>query len=64
MDCVQGVGIWEFPKIWATFLGGPQNKDYNILGCVLGPLILGNYFLGFPKPQTLEFRVWERPRSR
>ena len=28
--------IWEFPKITGTFLGGPHNKDYTILGSILG----------------------------
>ena len=25
-----------FPKIRGTFLGGPHNKDYSFLGCILG----------------------------
>ena len=25
--------------------GGPHNKDYSILGSILGPLILGNYHI-------------------
>ena len=25
------------------FFGGPHNKDYSILGSILGPPILGNY---------------------
>ena len=28
--------IWEFPKIRGTFLGGPSNKDYCLLGSILG----------------------------
>ena len=32
---------WEFPKIRGTFLGGPHNKDYNILGSILGPPYFG-----------------------
>ena len=33
-----GVGLskWEFPKIRGTFLGGLNNKDYSILGSILG----------------------------
>ena len=35
-----GVGgtqvIWWFPKIRGTFLGCPHNKDYSILGSILG----------------------------
>ena len=30
-----------------TLFGGPYNKDYSILGSILGSLILGNYHLGF-----------------
>ena len=28
--------IWGFPKIRGTFIGGPHNKDYSILGLILG----------------------------
>ena len=28
--------LWEFPKIRGTFLGVPFNKDYSILGSILG----------------------------
>ena len=35
-----------FPMIRGTiFLGGPHNKDYSILGSILGPPILGNYHM-------------------
>ena len=27
---------WEFPKIRGTLFGGPHNKDYSILGSILG----------------------------
>ena len=30
-----------FPKF--GFLGGAHSKDYSILGCILGPPVLGNY---------------------
>ena len=33
--------IWEFPKIRGTFSGGPYNKDYSILGSILGSPYLG-----------------------
>ena len=33
--------IWEFPKIWGTFLGVPYDKDYSILGSILGPPSFG-----------------------
>ena len=29
-------------KIRGTLFGGPRNKDYNVLGSILGPPILGN----------------------
>ena len=29
-------GIWGFLKIGGIFLGGPHNKDYSILGSILG----------------------------
>ena len=35
-----------FTKIRGTILGGPNSKDYSILGSILGPLILGNYHMG------------------
>ena len=25
--------------------GGPQNKDYSVLGSILGSLTLGNYYM-------------------
>ena len=28
--------IWGFPKIRGTLLGGPHNKDYSILGSIVG----------------------------
>ena len=30
-------------QIRGTILGGPYNKDYSILGSILGSPILGNY---------------------
>ena len=30
-----------FPKIRCTFFGGPYNKDYSILGSILGSPDLG-----------------------
>ena len=39
--------MWGFPKIIGTLFGGPYNKDYNILGSILGTLILGNYHVKF-----------------
>ena len=33
--------IWGFPKIRGTFFGGPHNKDYTILGSILGFPCLG-----------------------
>ena len=31
-----GFRVWGFPKIWGTLIGGPHNKDYSILGSILG----------------------------
>ena len=28
--------MWGFPTSRGTFLGGPHNKDYSILGSILG----------------------------
>ena len=28
--------MWGFPKIRGTLIGGPHNKDYSILGSILG----------------------------
>ena len=36
----------DFPKLGIPF-GGPHNKDYSILGSILGPPIFGNYHPGF-----------------
>ena len=30
---------------YGYLFGGPPNKDYSILGSILGPLILGNYHI-------------------
>ena len=35
------VFIWEFPKIRGTLLRGPHNKDYSILGSILGSPYFG-----------------------
>ena len=32
---------WEFPKIRATFLGGPYIKDSSIFGSILGFFYFG-----------------------
>ena len=36
----QRKAIWVFPKIRHTFFEGPHNKDYNILGSILGSPII------------------------
>ena len=41
--------IWGVPKIRGTFLGGPYNKDYSILGSRLG----SPYFGRLPYLRTL-----------
>ena len=28
--------MWEVPELLVPFRGGPSNKDYNILGFILG----------------------------
>ena len=38
--------IWGFPKIRGTFLGSPKNKDYSILGSILGYLNFGKLPFG------------------
>ena len=51
-----------FPKIRGYLLGGPYDKDYSVLGSILGPLILGNYqlfsLIGFIR--TLYTNIFER----
>ena len=48
------------PKNYGYLFGGPYNKDYSILGSILGSPYFGklpyrdNYYLGF---SGLEFRV-------
>ena len=34
--------ICGFPKIRGTLIGGPHNKDYSILGSILGSPDFGN----------------------
>ena len=34
--------IWDFPKIWVPYFGGPYNKDPTIYGTRSGSLIFGN----------------------
>ena len=43
------VGIWQwgFPNIRGTFLGGPYNKNYSILGSKLGSPYFGKLPFGF-----------------
>ena len=39
-------GVWREMGVSQNYgypFGGPQNKDYSILGSILGPFILGNY---------------------
>ena len=40
-----GFFIWGLPKIRGTSIG--PHKDCNILGSILGSLILGNHHIGF-----------------
>ena len=41
--------IWGFPKIRGTILGGSDNKDYSILGSMLG----SHYFGKLPYSESL-----------
>ena len=36
------IGTIRFPELGGTLFGGPHNKDYNMLGSILGSLIPGN----------------------
>ena len=45
--------IWGFPEIRSTLLGGPYNKDYSILGSILGSPYLG-------KLPYKRYRGWSR----
>ena len=50
--------IWEFPKIRGYHFGGPHNKDYSILGPILGSPYFGKlpYLsaeVGGPSPQAV-----------
>ena len=50
--------IWGFPKIRGTIWGGPHNKDYSILGAILGSTLGSPYFGKLPyKDRGLGFRV-------
>ena len=41
--------VMGFPKVRGTFLGGAHNKDYSILGSILGYPNLGNYLISSSK---------------
>ena len=36
LACCEDGFIWGFPEIRGTLFGGPHNKDYSILGSILG----------------------------
>ena len=40
----------DFPKIRGTLLGVPQNKDYSILGSILGSPYFGKLPYGYSSP--------------
>ena len=50
----------SFPKLGYPYWG-PYNKDYSILGSILGPPILGNYHVAAVQAMV---RVSERQRLR
>ena len=41
--------IWGFPKIRGNLFGGPYNKDYSILGSILGSPYFGELPYANPK---------------
>ena len=46
--CLSG-SIWGIPKIGGYLFGGPNNKDYSILGSILGYLYFGKLpYIGTP----------------
>ena len=47
----------SFPELGVPFFRGPNNKDYNILGSILGSPFLGNYHVKF-RFACLGLRVW------
>ena len=42
-----GFRVWGFPKIRGTFFGGPCNKDYSVLGSILGSPDFGKLLFSF-----------------
>ena len=50
-----GKFIWGFPKIMGNLCGGPRNKDYSILGSMLGFPYFGKVPYGL---EGLEFGVF------
>ena len=47
-----------FLKLGVSYWGGPHNKDYSILGSILGSPYLGKLPNGLESKGTLGFRVW------
>ena len=58
--------IWEFPKIRGSNLGGPHNKDYSILGSILGSPYFGKlpYHLVRNKPPSVQHPNRRQARER
>ena len=52
-----GIRIWGFPKIRGTFLGVLIIRTIVYWGLYRGPLILGNYHVGF-RVEGLGFGLW------
>ena len=51
-------GIWGFPKIRGTFLGGLNIKDYSIWGCILGTPYLEKLPYRIPGLRAHARRPW------
>ena len=45
--------IWGFPKIRGYLFGGPNNKDYSILGSILGSPYFGKLLYSYMDPLVL-----------
>ena len=45
MVCYAATTCVSFPKLGVPFWGGPHNKDYSILGFMMGTPTLENYHM-------------------
>ena len=60
-------GFWDiygdFLKLGGTLFRGPYNKDYSILGSILGPLILGKYHIQLSSAISKEAPHLQNPEA-